>query len=561
MGSLAEQSVAAERDLPAAKEASRVSPDMLLFTGLLLASLAPIWWFRYFPSQDGPAHLENAAILREYHDPQRSLLRIFYEINAQPEPNWLGHLLLAGLMAFVPPLVAEKILLSGYLLLLPLSLRYALKSVRGQSGFLTLLIFPFVPNLFFHMGFYNFCYSLPLLFFVVGYWLRHEGEFTPVRILVLLLLGVILYFGHLVSLMAAWVVIGIQVLWQAWLVSKPGISGFWSALWPRLRVLLAAFLPTLLLALWFLARQGWAARPAESFEGSTWSILLKLEALVSYSVSEALVSVVVFAGFVALSGYLVAARLKRSGASSSDGLLLAAAAFVFLYFLTPSALSGGLFVNFRLTLYPFFTLMLWFATQPAIHALRWAVRTGACLTTLGLLGLHAHTYALANAYMDDLLGIAEAIEPDHTLLALNYSPAGIGSDGKALSSRVGPFRHAAGHLAVSRHVVNLANYEATTGYFPILYRPDVNPYLHMGKDEQVLDHGLHTVPPRVDLLEYQKSTGQPVDYIVIWGLRADQQSWPWTQNVLRQIEQGGYEPLSASDPASRAQLFRRKRMK
>ena len=49
-------------------------PDQLLFFALLALHVLPLWVFPFFPSQDGPAHLENAVILRDYHRPDRSLL-------------------------------------------------------------------------------------------------------------------------------------------------------------------------------------------------------------------------------------------------------------------------------------------------------------------------------------------------------------------------------------------------------------------------------------------------------------------------------------------------------
>src|SRR5262245_53232457 len=99
--------------------------DAVLFALLLLVEVAPIWWFEYFPSSDGPSHIENATILLRYHDPDWAFVRDFYTISTRPDPNWLGHLLLAGLIGFVPPLIAEKILLTGYVVLLPVSVRYA----------------------------------------------------------------------------------------------------------------------------------------------------------------------------------------------------------------------------------------------------------------------------------------------------------------------------------------------------------------------------------------------------------------------------------------------------
>src|SRR5262249_31094890 len=164
---------------------------------------------------------------------------------------WLGHLLLASLLFVAPPLVAEKLVLTGYLLLLPLSVRYAVRNIRPDAGFVALLAFPFVPNLFFHMGFHNFCYSLPLFFFVVGYWLKHRTEFTWRRTAILGLLGLILYFCHPFSL-AAWLVIGVQALWLANLevgAASVGRKRRWSAfvraLWKNIAAPVWAFTPTL----------------------------------------------------------------------------------------------------------------------------------------------------------------------------------------------------------------------------------------------------------------------------------------------------------------------------
>jgi hypothetical protein len=136
--------------------------ENLFLTALIIIYLTPIWAFKYFPSQDGPAHINNANIIREYHE--RALFREYYVLNKDPVPNWFGHLVLAGLMYFMPALVAEKVLLSGYVILLPISVRYVLCAIRPDAGFLTVLTFPFVYNFLLHMGFYNFAYSLAMFF-------------------------------------------------------------------------------------------------------------------------------------------------------------------------------------------------------------------------------------------------------------------------------------------------------------------------------------------------------------------------------------------------------------
>jgi len=430
--------------------------------------------------------------------------------------------------------------------LLPVSLRFAVKAIQPKATFLYLLAFPFTPNLFFHMGFYNFCYSLPLFFLLVGYWWKRRDAMSWGETLVLLLLGLIAYFCHLVSLLAAVLVVGACILWLTYFdIRRPPPEsddwrGMWRSLFRRLRGPVAAFLPALVLALWFINRQSGRVRPTESPAGSAWSILIKLEALVSFNRYEGLPAAALSGFILLLALWLLLSCLRRRMATAGDGLLLSAVAFLALYFLMPSALAGGLFIDYRLTLFSFFALVLWFAAQPAIQRARWTLRLVAPACALALLGMHVKTYAQCNEALDDLLLASDAIEPDSIFLTLNFAPAGIDADGKPLSVRVGPFRHLAGYIALRRPVVNLVNYEATTGYFPILYRPEVNPYRLMGQDDKVLDRGLHLVPPRVDFLSYAKQTGKPVDYILIWGLRSEQRSDPWTISIYRQLEAGGY---------------------
>jgi hypothetical protein len=527
------------------------NPDRLLFAILLVLHVLPLWWFPFFPSQDGPAHVENAEILRTYGRADRPLLRTFYEINTHPDPNWFGHLVLAALMTVLPPLAAEKVLLTGYLLLLPLALAYALRAVRPGGGPAALLAFPFLHNLFFHMGFYNFCYSLPLFFFTLGYWLRHREQFTAGRAAVLAGLGLLLFFCHLVSLAALWILLAVLVgYWTVLdLVARPG-KEVWTSLRSRAVIPFCAFLPALLLAVWFLARRpGSGVEVAQETNRLSW--LLKLEALVSYGSLEVWPSLGLAVFFLVCAGVLIATRAGRTRLDPGDGFLAGAAVFVALLFVVPDAMAGGMFVIPRLTLYPYFALILWLAAQPASAALTWSIRGAALVSTLALLALHTAAYARLNPYLEEYVAASEMVAPNTTLFPWSYSHSGRGPDGSPASLRVGPFRHAAGYIAARRPVVNLCNYEAAAGYFPILYRGEVNPYEHMGLLPAVPDRGLESTPPRVDIEGYQQATNHRVDYVLVWS--------PSDPEATRlRLGKDGYKWVFTSEPRGLAQLYRRK---
>ena len=80
----------------------------LLISLLLLVHLLPIWIVKYFPTQDGPSHIYNAQLFKEYHDHQNFRIRDVYQLNWTPFPNWTTHLLMAMLMYIFPPWFAKR---------------------------------------------------------------------------------------------------------------------------------------------------------------------------------------------------------------------------------------------------------------------------------------------------------------------------------------------------------------------------------------------------------------------------------------------------------------------
>ncbi len=536
-------------------------PENLLFAALLALHVVPLWCFAYFPSQDGPAHLENATILREYNNSAFPRLREYYVLNARPDPNWFVHLALAGLMAVVPAPAAEKILLTGYVVLLPLAARYALAAVRPSSRFLAVLAFPFVYNALLHRGFYNFCYSLPVFFFVLGYWMKHRESFGARQTVVLAALGLVLYFCHLVSVVTVGVAMAVLGAWWTALDARrlAGEGTFRpTVLWPgaRSRVLLPllAFAPTLGLAAAFLGRQGTAALPRRPWR-ELWDGLRAPESLVSYLPLEQLVASAV-AWLFALTAALLLVRFRRRRADAWDGLLLVALVYVGLYFAAPEGMSQGTFLNLRLNLYPFFALLLWFGAHPFAGPARAGLQAAGAVLALALLGLHAAAYAELDGRLGEYVSAGEHVEPNTTLLPLCFAPQGRAPDGRVLALRTQPFRHAAGHIAARRRVVDLDNYEADTGYFPVLFRPGMNPYEQIGAAPEQIGRGFLEVPPRVEFLSYPQKSGQKLDYVLLWGARPEQRDRPDARAIFRQLEEGF--DLVFTSPRGLAQLYRRK---
>ncbi len=176
--------------------------ETLLFWALAVAYLGPIWAFRYFPTQDGPVHLASSIILKDYGQ-EGTRYHEFFEVRAEPLPNWTAHLLLAGLMLIVPPLVAEKLLLSLYVLTFGGALRYfcAAFGPNTRPCALVGLLFTYHRGLW--LGFYNWDLSLVLALFVFGFWLWHRDHADLFTAAALSLLLMLTFFTHLVGFISA----------------------------------------------------------------------------------------------------------------------------------------------------------------------------------------------------------------------------------------------------------------------------------------------------------------------------------------------------------------------
>src|SRR6185503_15662579 len=98
-----------------------------------------------------------------------------------------------------PPLIAEKVFLSLYVISFPLGFLYFLGAVDPAKKPLALLSFGFVYNYLFMLGFFNFVFSVPLAFWTLGYFWKRRSHLTRGNVVVLNLMLLLVYVAHLIS--------------------------------------------------------------------------------------------------------------------------------------------------------------------------------------------------------------------------------------------------------------------------------------------------------------------------------------------------------------------------
>jgi hypothetical protein len=559
----------------------------LVFAALLVAHLLPLVLLPRIPTQDGPSHQALARAMAVLDEPAGEPLRRWFVRNPELVPNaFLFHAEAALLRALPAPLV-EKVMMAGYVALLPLGLLFALRSVSRDGAFLAALGFPFVYNFLTNLGFLNFGYALAGFLFALGLLLRQRqarGWRRTARVALLALVALAIYACHpvpLVVLVVAAVTLG--GWWSLRAVRRPEQPpSLVGALRAELLAPLAALVPAVVLFVGFLDSRVERYMRWEPI-AETARQLVTLEVLASMDRR----TVWVAAGMVLLLAVLVVRQAARRVAARrpgqvwpAEGLLLLAFACVAMVLVCPDDIAGGGFVVDRLTLFPPLVLLAWLAGGRWGKGERWAVMGAAVLLSAALLGLSWGRWVEVNANLDDYLAVASQVEPGRAAVSVSLSHQVRGPDGLFHPYRVFPYVHAFGYVAaeggaaaahaVVNHaaepkakasvaaagaaaahaVVNLGQYEATTDLFPLRFRAEVDPYNHLA----ARPGGLEWAPPAVDLLGFERRTGARVDYVIVFQPNFQLADERQVNELYRQLEEG-FERTAVS-PRGLAELWR-----
>ena len=482
----------------------------VLFVALAVGQCAPFWGLSYFPSQDGPSHLYNSVVLADYTTVP--LYQDFYQLQLR----WAGNLFTSGLMWLLmlvfQPHLAERFLLTLYALLLPLSVYWVITGNSGgsseQGKEFSLLGFLFVPNFFLHMGFWNFCYSVPLALLAYGYFFRKDAaKAWPAGSMVLfavMSLGV--YSAHIV----AWGVLVGAVLCTA--ISRFLNGNTVRASIGSVRLPLFALLPTAIPAgLYVVTALGHsAASPeVEPLAPRIWPVY-------SFSFLRTLyggdrISAAFTGGLLlVLAVAALWSRRKALWGAITDSRILLAGLLVCGSMIVPDVLGQGAYIRSRMLLFAFLFVAFWcaaqlvqgFAGQPWTGWIARGSVAAAVILCFTALLFRMSVYRQWDRALEEFVQVGELVAPGSTLLAVRTNDDGL--------TRIRPLLHAAGLLA-PEVLINLGNYEAGTDHFLTTFRPQMSPFpelVDLGEAEQI--------PMPINVERYEQNSGRMVDYLLFY---------------------------------------------
>ena len=460
-----------------------------LFYLVTALHLFPLFTLYFFPTVDGAAHVYNSRIINGllFDDP---IYESIYAFNRVPEPNWLGHALLSIFNIVFPSLIAEKVLLAICIVFIPLSFRKLVLRINPHAAFASYLIFPFIYSFMLITGFYNFCLSLPLLFWAVSYWIKVKDSLGIKQIILFSLFIVLLYFCHMFAFGLVCLIAGLLLLSE---IRAAGLKAFFL----KGALLVAMALPAIALAAYFLHVHH-TTEPGSYFEKDMLlKMLYGIQPIMTYAYEEP----TVFAKtvFYLICSLFVAAIIyrirERRGITIGDSWLVLAFSTLAIYFFMPDATAGGGFISLRLNYYFFIFLIAWICS---VRLPLWLTASSAAVSAIASIGFIVSFHDQLKAEDEEAqeyFSVAEHIEEGSVVMPLNYS-----SNWR--------YSHFSNYLGYEKDLIILENYEASSALFPVIWKEGYEPFTYMGD--------IVRKPPCSDIEHYISKTQKQINYIVQW---------------------------------------------
>jgi hypothetical protein len=320
--------------------------------------------------------------------------------------------------------------------------------------------------------------------------------------------------------------------------------------WQWLRLGLA-FLPASLLAANFALRYGVHAEAV--WQERTLRTLISADFLFAFAPLERILALPLLLAGAALAIWNLRASFRDGLALA---LLTAIAGLVLIYLYVPLNTRGVPLAN---RLVPFMAALgvLWLASgYTAATATRHRLAVlGAVLSTLLLTAHRAAAYREIDGYTREYMSAAGHIEPRSTLLPINFwgrQPLG----GDPITWLIDPFLHLGSRIALQTDGVSLGSpllSSAIYGYFPIVYRSEVDPWQLF--DPDALDPREH--PRFVDIASYNDRTPGRIDYVLFWPMTPDVAAQPAVRLTVDRLSRR-YDRVYVSPGRGLVHLYRRR---
>ncbi|MEX0863666.1 MAG: hypothetical protein WD269_02180 [Acidimicrobiia bacterium] len=522
-----------------------------LFWGLLALSLLPTLLFEHFPSEDGALHVANASV---YLNADSPLFSEYYQLEYFPVPNLLADLGLAGLLSFMAPPLATKVMVVVLAVGMALAIRWCLTLLGNDSLWLAVFAIPIAVGRFHHFAYLNFVMGLALSFAVFGYWLRFIRARRPPawQWPMLAVLVFLVYLSHAFPFLILLLMFGAAGLDDAIEEARRGGGSLIGNLARGLMPVVGVSLVPLALVGVFSSGQG-----GMSYLHGPISRILRFPV---YPIAVLSSYEVVIATLFALAVLILVVSALKAGRSSwriDPGFLVATLFLLVAYMVVPDYIGDGADVPARIAVYAFVLTLFWLSSRPVAQWVRVGGTVAAVAVVIGLVAVRIPNHAVLDEEISEYMSGQVVVEPGSTVLPLWLTEIDQGRGPGGGRRLVRPLVEQVGDLTFNGDVVDLHHLPASLDLALFRFAP--------GRDirdtaEESEPFPFVFGPGMVDIARYEAMGDGSVDYVWLWGraeldptlLESEQ-----ARSMLDQIDQG-FELVFTSEPSGMLEVYRRR---
>lgn len=480
--------------------------DLLFYSCIFLNSLI-LFDTKYFPTQDGCSHAYNSNILSNVFFGDGEPYSQFFSINPELVPNWFTNFLMLILNSLLPFNVAEKIILLIYFISFPLLFKKLISYFNTEKTYLVFLVFPFTHFCVLYYGFFNFAFGLIFFFLGIINWLRISNTFSIKKILWFSLLLLSTYFSHIFAFVALVIFCllneFIDVLLnftkgKRFLILKNKITFF-------LKTLPAFIIPA------FLTFQYFNKRPSLGNEqyyktDELNSMLLNGDIFKSYGGDEELFSkplfymILIVILFALIRKIILKINKLENFFDKPFAFFLFGTILVYFFYTKPNGDGYGGYISVRLALYASLIFIIW-AVSVIKKERNFEILITICCLFLSFKLFKCKQQGLKwlNVSLKKFDDVSSKIK-EGSIVAPIYWAADYNWLGGHFSNVIG----------AEKKLIILENYEASTGYFPTVWKDNNMPLNIWGdvNSTEVCDGFIN----KLNNYPFGK-----VDYVIVYG--------------------------------------------
>lgn len=385
-----------ERPLTDLRVVTKAMPSWIpaLLAALAIVLVLPLWIVKYPPILDYPNHLARWFVLAHIHDPHYRFNQL-YSADWKPYPYILLDVLAVAMQRVVSIYLVGKLILTACVLSVPLSAWYFLRRANPENQYFALFAALIAYNPQFLMGSLQNELSTSICFLMLGLWITYTDHPTLKRWLALTLVVTLLYLTHLIGFAVAGIIVtAFAVLSRK---SFKVIASSW-----------AAFFPGFVLYAYSQHNLPHKAPLIIHYESISERIRGLAFPLRGYTRALDALAVAVLCVIV------VWAFTRDRGTRQTRCWAGTAAILVALYFVVPTGVGSGGYVNFRILLFAFIVAL---AGIPKFTRREWVTTAAAALVVARCIDVSYH-FELAQPQMRQLQAAISVVPSESRVLAV-----------------------------------------------------------------------------------------------------------------------------------------------